>query len=148
MIIDPPAPQQPTKLLRQATLLQAGTAAEANGDSPGVLRALDGLCRLANVPDDVHESMRDAIASGGTLIKTVWAETGGCPESLFAFLPGCQHCLTQAKSAYGMGAESDWFVEELDLLGNDLIPTSPDGIRPEALPEFARLQENARTLAD
>ena len=130
----------------QVEALQRGEEAEAAGDTAGVIRALDDFCSAAGAEDDVRESMQKSIAQGGTLIKTVWAETGGVSTSLFAFLPGCQHCLTQAKSAYGRGAESDRFVDLLGLMNNPMIPTSPDAITANLLPEFARLQGAARSL--
>lgn len=131
----------------QILALTRGATAEANGDTAGVLAELDAFCTAARVGDDIHCSMQQAILTGGKIIKTVWAETGGCLQSLFAFLPGCQHCLTQAKSVFGLGAESDWFAEQLNLVDNAQIPTSPDHIAIHMLPEFARLQQRAREIA-
>ncbi len=132
---------------RQINALVGGIAAERQGETAGANASLDMFCQAADVPPDIQESMKNALSVGGTLIKTVWAETGGCPLSLFAFLPGCQHCLTQAKSAYGMGAESDWYVEQLGIIDNPNVPSTPDQISVELLPEFARLQTRARMLA-
>ena len=89
----------------QIGALQRGEAAEHAGKSVAVLAALDDFCAAAGMDEDIRSSMHRAVLQGSGLIKTVWAETGGVPTSLFAFLPGCQHCLTQAKSAYGRGAE-------------------------------------------
>ena len=132
---------------QQVRLLTNGALSEAAEDRSGVIRALHGFCRAADIDPDIKASMETAITDGAPLLKTVWAETGGCPSSLFAFLPGCQHCLTQAKSAYGLGAESDWFAEQLGLMTNPMIPTSPEQIIPDTLPEFAKLQAKARRLA-
>ena len=132
---------------QQVEALTEGARHEKQGSRRGVLAALDDFCRAANIDSQVRNSMCSAIEDGAALLKTVWAETGGCPDSLFAFLPGCQHCLTQAKSAYGLGAESDWFVDNLGLLDNQMVPTAPERITADMLPEFARLQTDARRLA-
>ena len=76
--------------------------------------------------------------------RAVWASTGNFPKSLFAYLPGCLHCLTQAKAAYGRGAESDILVDALGLMENTLIPVKPSGIVVDNLEEFSRLQIMAR----
>jgi len=131
---------------RQILALTRGAYAETEGDTAGVLAELDAFCDAACVENDIRSSMQQAILTGGKIIKTIWAETGGCPQSLFAFLPGCQHCLTQAKSVFGLGAQSDWFAEQLNLVGNPRIPTSPDHIAIHMLPEFARLQQRAREV--
>ena len=131
----------------QVHILTKGALSEADNDRNGTMSALYQFCEIAEIDPDIRSSMEAALNDGATLLKTVWAETGGCRASLFAFLPGCQHCLTQAKSAYGLGAESDWFAEKLGLMNNPYIPTAPEKITIESLPEFARLQAEARRIA-
>ena len=131
----------------QVYILTGGALSEVQGDRDAVIRSLYQFCETALIDPEIRQSMDAALKDGASLLKTVWAETGGCPASLFAFLPGCQHCLTQAKSAYGLGAESDWFAEKLDLMNNAIIPTAPEQITIDTLPEFARLQTEARRIA-
>ena len=128
----------------QIDALRAGVCAEKSGNALAIVESVNVVCAAADVDESCRDDILSSLASGTPLLEAVWASTGNFPKSLFAYLPGCLHCLTQAKAAYGRGAESDDLADALGLMDNPRIPAKPSGIKIKNLEEFSRLQILAR----
>ena len=128
----------------QIRALRAGVRAEKSNDALAMVESVNVVCAAADIDESCRDDILTSLAAGTPLLEAIWASTGNFPKSLFAYLPGCLHCLTQAKAAYGRGAESDDLVDALGLMDNPRIPMKPGGILVENLEEFSRLQILAR----
>ena len=132
---------------RQMSALEKGTEAQSADNQLALAIAVDEFCDATAIDQDGRSNILTSLAAGSPLLQIIWAETGNYPLSLFAYLPGCLHCLTQAKAVIGKGADCEPLALKLKLDTNPLIPTKPAQIGLEQLSEFSRLQILAKEIA-